>query len=133
MSIICHLTGPAQELFEKPFLLQLPKLFDLEVLCVLRQRASGFTCISLKILLQTAAKYSKALSTMHGLQFLHIQGTDMTPNNLALVPWAYGHRVQYAVSPGSFIIILTGLNNNKLTDGDKFNNISSNPTPLLWT
>lgn len=70
---------------------------------------------------------------MHGLQFLHIQGTDMTPNNLALVPWAYGHRVQYAVSPGSFIIILTGLNNNKLTDGDKFNNISSNPTPLLWT
>lgn len=53
-----------------------------EELCAPRQRVYGFTCTSLRILCQTATRYSKALSTTHGQQSLHIQGIHFSESLL---------------------------------------------------
>ena len=61
--------------FSKPHSLSLwQKLSDLVEYCASKQRAFGFTPLTLKSLSQNVAKYLKARLNMHGLLFLHIQG-----------------------------------------------------------
>ncbi|CAN1167595.1 Spermidine synthase, partial [Linum perenne] len=68
-------TGPVQELFENQFFQSVAKaLHPGGVVFVLRRKRFGFICTSLKISRQPAARSSKALSTMHGPQSVHIQG-----------------------------------------------------------
>ena len=71
------------------FSTRLQGLFVQEELCVLKQKVYGFIWISLRALWQIVARYSKALSTMHGPQFLHTQGMYAASKFVIYFPFAW--------------------------------------------